>query len=244
MRSIALESIYLPTNSTLLPIMDKELKETEPTTEPVEEETTNENNDEKTPADDDDALDTSIKHPLHATWTMWYNPASSRSSSKAWTNNVREIWSFSTVEDFWRLFNNLVPPSRLPCGSNYHMFKKGVQPEWEDPANTNGGKWLVILPNKGEEAGKKFDEAWMWIVLALIGEFFDDSDFISGVVISPRAKNNRIALWTTIAKNEEVVKRIGSIFKQNLNIEGNLGFQCHVDAMKSNSYRNQPMYQV
>lgn len=227
--------------------MDKELKEAPAadTANVVEDTKEEETKDiESAPASPKTDIDLSIKHPLHTTWTMWYNPASSRNSSKTWTSNIREIWSFSTVEDFWRLFNNLVPPSRLPQGSNYHMFKQGVTPEWEDPYNENGGKWLVILPNKGEEALKKFDEAWLWIVLALIGEFFDDSDAISGVVISPRSKNNRIALWTTLAK-EDIVKRIGLIFKQNLNIDGNLGFQCHKDSMShGTNYRNQPKFQV
>lgn len=183
------------------------------------------------------------KHPLQSTWTMWYNPASKQSSSKAWTSNVRPIWSYSTVEDFWRLFNNLVPPSRLPQGSNYHMFKHGVQPEWEDDFNRAGGKWVVMLPNKGEDSLKKLDECWMWVVLALIGEFFDDADQISGVVISPRSKQNRIALWVVDAQNEDVCKRIGSVLKEGCNISGTLSFQCHLDAMKHGNYRN-TKYQV
>jgi len=117
-----------------------------------------------------------------------------------------------------------------------------VKPEWEDAYNRNGGKWIVIMPNKGEENTKKFDEAWTWIVLALIGEFFDFSDHISGVVVSPRSKNNRIALWTINAAAEDVVMKIGSIFKQGLKIEGSMGFQCHNDSLKhGQSYRNQSM---
>lgn len=183
------------------------------------------------------------KHPLQSTWTMWYNPASKNTSSKAWTSNVRPIWSYSTVEDFWRLFNNLVPPSRLPQGSNYHMFKHGVAPEWEDPYNRKGGKWVVMLPNKGEDCLKKLDECWMWVVLALIGEFFEDADQISGIVISPRSKQNRIALWVVDAQNEDACKRIGAVFKQNLNVQGQLSFQAHGDAIKHGNYRT-TKYQV
>ena len=43
---------------------------------------------------------------------------------------------------------------------------------------------------------------------------------------------------------EDICKRIGIIFKQNLNIDGNLGFQCHKDAMGGSGYRNQPKFQV
>jgi hypothetical protein len=60
----------------------------------------------------------------------------------------------------FRLFNNLVPPSQLPAGSNYHLFKGDVRPEWEDQYNEKGW-WtlnktalhhLIPIPRK-ERAG-------------------------------------------------------------------------------------------
>jgi hypothetical protein len=44
-----------------------------------------------------------------------------------------------------RLWNNIVPPSSLAHGSNYSLFKEGVAPKWEDPANMTGGKWLLVI---------------------------------------------------------------------------------------------------
>jgi hypothetical protein len=29
----------------------------------------------------------------------------------------------------------MVPPGRLPIGSNYHLFKDGIEPEWEHKDN-------------------------------------------------------------------------------------------------------------
>lgn len=191
--------------------------------------------------DDEVDEDAGQKNPLHCKWTMFYNPASKSNNSKSWPNHVREIWTFGTVEDFWRLFNNLVAPSCLPVGSNYHLFKNGVQPEWEDPANLKGGKWSVVYNVKGEDNSKKFDDAWMWTVLALIGEFFEDSDFITGVVISPRAKFNKIALWTSDAPSRDAQMRIGQTLKTHLNIQGPLSYQSWDDAKDR---RNAPMYQV
>ena len=34
-----------------------------------------------------------------------------------------------------RLYNNIVPPSHIAVNSNYYLFKKGIKPAWEDPAN-------------------------------------------------------------------------------------------------------------
>lgn len=36
-------------------------------------------------------------------------------------------------------------PSKLADYSNLRMFKKGVRPLWEDPANMDGGKWVLII---------------------------------------------------------------------------------------------------
>jgi translation initiation factor 4E len=33
--------------------------------------------------------------------------------------------------------NNLRLPSQLHKNANYHMFKNGIKPMWEDPANAN-----------------------------------------------------------------------------------------------------------
>lgn len=63
--------------------------------------------------------------------------------------DVFQVATFDMVEDFWGIFNNIRPPSRLNPGSNYHLFKVGIEPTWEHQASMAGGKWnygCVILP--------------------------------------------------------------------------------------------------
>lgn len=55
--------------------------------------------------------------------------------------DLRQVATFDMVEDFWGIFNNIRPPSRLNPGSNYHLFKVGIEPTWEHTANMAGGKW-------------------------------------------------------------------------------------------------------
>lgn len=38
-----------------------------------------------------------VKHPLENKWTLWFY----ENRSKVWEDNVREVASFDTVEDFW-----------------------------------------------------------------------------------------------------------------------------------------------
>lgn len=59
---------------------------------------------------------------------------------------LHEVFSFGTLEDFWRMFNNLYTSSEIIPNTDYLMFRKGVRPEWEDPRNKKGGKWVVTLP--------------------------------------------------------------------------------------------------
>ena len=39
----------------------------------------------------------------------------------------------------------MIRANDLPHTSDYHLFKKGIKPMWEDDANRWGGKWIVRL---------------------------------------------------------------------------------------------------
>jgi len=47
------------------------------------------------------------------------------------------------VEEFWSIYSHLHRPASLPNICDYHLFKEGVRPVWED--TPNGGKWIVRL---------------------------------------------------------------------------------------------------
>mmetsp|Transcript_5476 Transcript_5476/g.8566 ORF Transcript_5476/g.8566 Transcript_5476/m.8566 type:complete len:222 (-) Transcript_5476:202-867(-) len=195
--------------------------------------------------EDEEVIDFSVKHPLQRQWTMWFNPPQKQTSkSGVWTSNTSEVMTFGTVEDFWGLWNNLVPPSKLSNGANYHLFKHGVKPEWEHDFNVNGGKWLLSFPRKGDTMAM-FDEAWLTTVLLIVGENFEDWEEISGVVVSPRAKHFRLALWTRHAENADACKRIGRCLKEALKLTSPVGYQVHADAMRhGSSFRNAQRYSV
>ena len=37
--------------------------------------------------------------------------------------DIRKVVSFDSVEEFWGLYNNIVPPSQLPNKANYYLFR-------------------------------------------------------------------------------------------------------------------------
>lgn len=77
---------------------------------------------------------------------------------------LRQVGSFETVEGFWRIYNHLLRPNDLPKLTDHHLFKDGIKPMWEDPANKMGGQWLIRL-KKG--IASKYWEELVSLCLAL-----------------------------------------------------------------------------
>jgi translation initiation factor 4E len=113
------------------------------------------------------------------------------------------------------LVNNLVPPSKLLPNANYHFFKEGIEPKWEHPRNEKGGKWQVVW----QRHSGKTDSAWLYSLLALIGESLDDeSEEICGAVVSVRQKQEKVAIWTKTGDKPEAVQAMGQKIKALLDL--------------------------
>ena len=82
-------------------------------------------------------------HPLAYPWTFTYFK---KVANKSYEENTFTLGTTSTVEDFWRLYVHLRRPvDERPTVCDYHVFREGIRPMWEDEANVNGGKWIVRL---------------------------------------------------------------------------------------------------
>ncbi|GMJ14186.1 eukaryotic translation initiation factor 4E [Hibiscus trionum] len=165
-------------------------------------------------------------HPLEHSWTFWFDNPQAKSKQSTWGSSMRPIYTFSTIEQFWSLYNNIHHPSKLAVGADFHCFKHKIEPKWEDPVCANGGKWTVTY-QKG-----KSDNSWLYTLLALIGEQFEYSDEICGAVVSVRGKQERIALWTKNASDETAQTSIGKQWKELLDYSETIGFIFHEDAKK------------
>lgn len=67
-------------------------------------------------------------------------------------------------------FNNVSKINHLSPNSNFHLFKQGIRPEWEDPSNAEGGKFGIQLPKS--KAGDAINEHWMNLVRNIIKTCF------------------------------------------------------------------------
>ncbi|KAI9238869.1 MAG: translation initiation factor eIF 4e-like domain-containing protein [Podila humilis] len=157
------------------------------------------------------------KHPLQHAWTLHYDVSAgySRQASSAhnYVNMLQNLGTFSTlalsqtqVEQFARYFNWIEKPHKMENSANYHLFKDGIKPVWEDPANANGGRWILTLQSKNSDL---LDRCWMELAYALVGEQLDANDDICGAVLSRRTKADRLAVWVRDRENVTAINGIG-----------------------------------
>lgn len=189
--------------------------------------------------------DFSVKHPLQNSWTWWFDNPKKKSTQSSWGDNLKQIYTFGTIEDFWSLWNNIKGAHELAHGSDYHVFKEGIQPKWEDKANQDGGKWVVQLPKSGPQKKERLNQVWLLSILGCIGASFENDDQICGLVVSVRKNGDKVALWTSKSSDEHAVKRIGEQLKEMLSVSNTIGYQAHKEAIGNNSsYENRHLYEA
>jgi translation initiation factor 4E len=54
-----------------------------------------------------DSINFNVKHPLQHKWTLWYDDPAAMKQNKelTWDENLKQIITISTVEDFWAYLN-------------------------------------------------------------------------------------------------------------------------------------------
>ena len=65
------------------------------------------------------------------------------------------------------MYNNVYGINEVISNTDYLLFKNGVKPEWEDPANKLGGKWVVTMSIE-DDMEEDCDKAWLNMILYLI----------------------------------------------------------------------------
>ncbi|EME49602.1 hypothetical protein DOTSEDRAFT_68401 [Dothistroma septosporum NZE10] len=204
----------------------------------------------------DDPANFNVKHQLQHTWTLWFTKPPS--GKQDWNELLKEVISFNSVEEFWGIYNNITPASELAQKSDYHLFKQGVRPEWEDQQNKHGGRWAYTF--KGTKAN---DEVWLNIMLAAIGEMLEDEsdNEVMGVVVNIRKAFWRVGLWSRTAgqppkgrkdeggdpaESRKRLERIGQRFKDVLSLPASesIEFSGHADSAHAGSSRAKAKFTV
>eukprot|EP00639_Heterosigma_akashiwo_P000253 CAMPEP_0194584392 /NCGR_PEP_ID=MMETSP0292-20121207/17012_1 /TAXON_ID=39354 /ORGANISM="Heterosigma akashiwo, Strain CCMP2393" /LENGTH=230 /DNA_ID=CAMNT_0039439405 /DNA_START=43 /DNA_END=731 /DNA_ORIENTATION=+ len=184
----------------------------------------------------DEIEDLESQTPIQNRYSFWFMRRSKEKlSDVSYEKNIKHLGSFQTVEQFWRIYNHIIRPEQLNVVTDYHLFKDGISPTWEDPANARGGKWMVRL-RKGL-AGRLWEE----LVLAVIGEQFDVGAEVCGAVLSARFAEDIISLWNRNADNLEATAKIRDTLRRLFRLPAfvQLEYKRHQAALADGqSYRN------
>ncbi|KAI8919673.1 translation initiation factor eIF 4e-like domain-containing protein [Entophlyctis helioformis] len=176
-------------------------------------------------------------HKLHYSWDFWFMHRAPGAKIQDYTSEVKHLCTMHTVEDFWGAYSHLKWPNELTNISDYHVFKEGIRPTWED--NLVGGKWIIRL-KKGIAS-----RYWEDLLLAIMGDQFDVGDEICGAVISIRHSEDILSLWNKTADDGRTNLRIRDTMKRVLSLPPNcvLEYKAHKAAVADNSsFRNTETY--
>lgn len=142
------------------------------------------------------------------------------------------------------MYSHVKRPSKVDMGTDFYLFKSGIKPMWEDPANERGGRITFRL---GKHRSTK---AWEELVLAAIGGRLTPNDQVCGLVIGVRYinvnkhhhNNNHhqpqgedvLSIWTRDAQSKEAVASITEAVRAALKLPDhmNLDYKEHDSAWK------------
>jgi len=173
---------------------------------------------------------TLYQHFLLNTFSFWVRRG--KIDTVDYEKSIKLIYTFNTVEEFWILYDHTIRPSEVSYPCDYHLFRKGVKPMWEDKENVNGGSFVIKIPHSN-----KVSRYWEDLVLAFIGGQFDgESDEICGLVFSTRYQKDIISIWCKYTE-PKVTKKIQENIRRVLGMTSHflIDFKYHNQALKISS---------
>ncbi|XP_014674991.1 PREDICTED: eukaryotic translation initiation factor 4E type 3-like [Priapulus caudatus] len=131
--------------------------------------------------------------PLNTPWTLYLDKSIRGATAAEFEANLRNIYTVTTVQSFWSVYNNIPGISDLSPKYSYHLMRNSRRPIWEDDCNRHGGTWRLKCLKK--------DTAHVWkeLLLACIGEQWSDSvregDDIVGLSVSIKDRDDIVQIW-------------------------------------------------
>ena len=182
-----------------------------------------------------------LNHPLFTNFTFWFrinetstlNPYKNSINFIDYENQVKKLSTFSTIEDFWKIFQHLKKPDELNIGIEIDLFKNEIKPVWEEEVNKNGGK-IALKLNKNYTS-----IIWEELIFAFIGGNFPDNikNEINGILISSKKEFNVLQIWFR-EYNFKIIKEIQYFIKNLLQIPKEIKLNAVKFFKSNNNYNN------
>jgi len=128
---------------------------------------------------------------------------SAPASAESYAASIQPVFTFSTLQDFVAHYAHLHRPADLPAGTDLFLFRDGVRPMWEDPANENGGCMKMRL--KKGSSGRVWEDLVLWVVGNQMRERREDEGAVCGIALSVKSHGDVVSIWTRTCEDAEVV---------------------------------------
>ncbi|CAD7939701.1 unnamed protein product [Amoebophrya sp. A120] len=175
---------------------------------------------------------------LPQVYTIWFDAQ----RKKDYASGISRVCNVATVQEFWRCWNNI--NFGFAQGS-LGVFREGIRPEWEDPENKEGGRWILTTMSRDTLAAvnKKRIDMFTDLVLGVIGGHFsflekeDSQDAISGAVLSLAKGRQKVELWNRKANKDNLVKvdyKIRSLLdlENNTDMDVEITYKSHSGSLR------------
>ncbi|VVC39662.1 Translation Initiation factor eIF-4e,Translation Initiation factor eIF- 4e-like,Eukaryotic [Cinara cedri] len=170
-------------------------------------------------------------HKLQHQYWFWFSRRfpGKPGNTPSYDQNLKYLARFGSVEQFWTIYSHMVRPCALQSHCEFHLFKVGIKPMWEDESNARGGKWVLRI-RKGLAS-----RCWENLILAMLGEQFMVGDEICGAVVSLRFQEDIISIWNKTSYDQGATNRIRDTLRRVLNLPPNtiLEYKTHNESIKS-----------
>lgn len=143
----------------------------------------------------------------------------------AWLSNYISVCSVNTIEDFWRLWSNILGQKlnkQVEIQTTVHsFFKDDIEPAWEHAKNKNGCSIHFYINDAREFA--------LVCSLMCIGNEFD----VNGCTFDIKPKVNgvykwKVSIWLPLVDSENI-KKIKEYLKKYSKIDSDLIDSCRID---------------
>lgn len=185
-------------------------------------------------------------HPLQTGWAFWYDVKKSnkKTDTVEFRTQLQKLGSFDSVESFWKLYCYIKRPSTLENNVNLYMFRDGPTniPMWE--AFPRGGCWILKVKKKKDLGASVLGKMWQELVIAAIGEAFEEPDVV-GISVCIRRHEDLISVWNVDNRNDDIRFKIGEKMKLVLDLEPStvIEYKHHAESMSDHStFRNAKAY--
>lgn len=180
------------------------------------------------PAEDASPLAADLK--LHTTWHLYADEAllvggpadaAALATAAAASYNPTLMATISDVDGLWRLLRAAPAPSSRAPSFTMMLFRRAVNPTWEDPRNKTGGTLNLVLWDRdrhGFQDKQVVDDGWVLTVLALVGESLgkDLAHHLTGVMVKVRKTATTLQVWTSTAVKsvlQQIVDALRAIWR-------------------------------